>query len=155
MALSIHELGLRLAKHLGVTAFDPGDPANVNPLSQAAARPGDLEEIVASINGALQEIWTLAPRAVRALYPDTCPIVTTKDIGVATPESSATTLLLPAGWEESVLLPLALLRLSAHPDFQPESARAEIERQAAMALRILMSLGGERPAPSRIGTHFR
>ncbi len=155
MALSIHELGLRLAKHIGVTAFDPGDAANTNPLSEAAVRPGDLEEVVASINGALQEIWMLAPRGVRALYPNGCPAVSVADVGVAAPGSAATTLLLPEGWEEAVLLPLALRRLSAHPDFQPESARAEIERQAAMALRVLMGLGGERPAPSRLGTHFR
>lgn len=154
MALRMHELGLRLAKHIGVTAFDPGDASNLNPLSQAAARTGDLEEIVACINGALQEMWLLAPHGVRALYPNGCPAVSMADMGAVEPEDSTAQLLLPTGWEESVLLPLALRRLSAHPEFQPESARAEIERQAAIALRVLMGLDGERPTPARLSTQF-
>jgi len=70
MSLTIHQLALRLAKHIGVTAFDPGDVSNTNPLLQAGARGGDLDDVVACINGALQELWALAPRGVRALYPD-------------------------------------------------------------------------------------
>lgn len=153
MALTIHQLALRLAKHLGVTAFDPGDISNTYPLAQAGARVGDLEDVVACINGALQELWTLAPYGVRALYPDRCPVVTTADVGTASdPE---VTLLLPAGWEESVLLPLALRRLTTHPDFQPEAAKPEIERQATFALRVLLGLEGDRPAAATLETRFR
>lgn len=155
MALTIHELGLRLAEHLGVTAFDPGDVSNMNPLSQGAARPGDVDEIVTCINGALQEIWALSPQGVRALYPGGCPAVTAADVGLVGPGNPAAVALLPKGWEEAVLLPLALRRLSAHPDFQPDAARPEIERQATVALRILMGLGGERPEPAPLMTHFR
>jgi hypothetical protein len=155
MALSLHELGMRLARHLGVTALDPGDVSNTSPLSQAAARPGDLDDIAAALNGALQEMWTLSPRGVRALYPDECPVVTAADLGAAGPYSSGSVLLFPKGWEESVLLPLALRRLSVHPDFQPATAKAEIERQAAMALRVLLGLDPEGTAPAVLSTHFR
>jgi hypothetical protein len=154
MALSLHELGLRLAKHLGVTAFDAGDISNTSPLSHSPARPGDLDDIVACINGALQEIWTLAPRTVRALYPDQCPVVTAADVGLVGSDDPGVTLLLPKGWEESVLLPLALRRLSAHPDFKPAAGKPEIKRQALLALRIVAGLDGC-PMPSLVQTHFR
>ena len=152
MSLTIHQLALRLAKHIGVTAFDPGDVSNTNPLLQAGARGGDLDDVVACINGALQELWTLAPRAVRALYPESCPVVTAADVGAV--NDSGLTLLLPSGWEESVLLPLALRRFSTHPNFQPESSKPEIERQAALALRILLGMAGERAA-AEMATPFR
>lgn len=148
MSLTIHQLALRLAKHIGVTAFDPGDASNTNPLLQAGARGGDLEDVVACINGALQELWGLAPRGVRALYPENCPVVTAADVGAAS--DPGITLLLPSGWEESVLLPLALRRFSTHPNFTPESAKPEIQRQAAWALRILLGMAGERPAAEMI-----
>ena len=152
MSLTIHQLALRLAKHIGVTAFDPGDVSNTNPLLQAGARGGDLDDVVACINGALQELWALAPYAARKLCPDGCPVVTAADVGaVNDPE---VTLPLPNGWEESVLLPLALRRFSTHPNFQPESAKPEIERQAAWALRILLGMAGERPAAEMV-TDFR
>ena len=152
MALTIHQLALRLAKHIGVTAFDPGDVSNTHPLQQAALRGGDLDEVVACINGALQEVWELAPRVVRALYPDRCLVVTAADVGAV--NDPGVKFLLPEGWEESVLLPLALRRFTAHPDFQPQSAKPEIERQATMARRILQGLAGERPAAT-LGTAFR
>ncbi|MEI8233468.1 MAG: hypothetical protein WCH57_02145 [Verrucomicrobiota bacterium] len=153
MALTMHELALRLAKYLGVTAFDPGDPSNTDPLLQPALRPGDLDDVVACLNGALQEFWELAPRGVRALYPGGCPAVTAAEVGAV--NDPGVTLLLPAGWEESVLLPLALRRLSTHPNFVPELAKPEIERQAAWAVRIILGLGGGRPEAASLGTRFR
>jgi len=153
MALTIHQLALRLAKHIGVTAFDPGDPSNTNPLRQSALREGDLGDVVACINGALQEAWELAPGAVRALSAEGCPAVTAADVGAV--DDPGVTLAVPGGWEESVLLPLALRRLSVHPDFTPEAARSEIERQAAAARRILQGLAGGRPAATVMGTDFR
>jgi len=48
---------------------------------------------------------------------------------------------------------LALRRLSAHPDFQ-SNARDEIERQSAMAVRIILGLEKD-TRPARMGTHFR
>lgn len=152
MALTMHQLALRLAKYLGVTAFDPADSSNVDPLLHAAVRPGDLDDVVVCLNGALQEFWELAPRGVRALYPDGCPVVTATDVGIAT--DPGVTLLLPSGWEESILLPLALRRLSAHPDFQAAD-RPEIERQAAWAVRAILALDGERPEAAPMGTSFR
>ena len=152
MALTIHQLALRLAKHIGVTAFDPGDVSNTNPLLQPALRGGDLDDVVACINGALQELWLLAPRPLRALYPEECPVVTAAEVGAV--NDPGVMLLLPAGWEESVLLPLALRRFTTHPNFQPEAAKPEIERQAALALRILLGLAGGNPA-ARVETHFR
>ena len=138
MSLSIHELALRLGRHLGVTAFDPGDVSNMHPLARGGAQPGDLDAVVAAINGALQEMWTFAPEKLKALYPDECPVITTAD--VMTASDPGRTVLLPEGWEESVLWPLALRRLSVHPEFSPASARAEIERQAVAARRIVMGL---------------
>ena len=152
MALTIHQLALRLAKHIGVTAFDPGAPSKTHPLVQAGLRGGDLEDVVTCINGALQEIWEFAPRALRALYPERCPVLTPAEVGAV--QDSGTTLLLPEGWEESVLLPLALRRLSTHPDFQPGAAKGEMERQAVLALRILRGLSGECPM-ARLATPFR
>ncbi|MDD5349893.1 MAG: hypothetical protein PHQ12_06755 [Chthoniobacteraceae bacterium] len=153
MALTVHQLALRLAKYLGVTAFDPGDRSNTDPLVHAALRPGDLDDVVACLNGALQEFWELAPRGVRALYPEGCPAVTAADVGAAT--DPGVTVLLPAGWEESILFPLALRRLSAHPDFQQQAAKPEIERQAAWATRIILGLEEGRPEAASIGTGFR
>jgi len=152
MALTVHQLALRLAKHIGVTAFDPGDASNTNPLLQGGARTGDLDDVVACINGALQELWELAPRAVRALYPENCPVVTVADVGAV--NDSGVTILLPVGWEESVLLPLALQRLMVHPNFQPEAVKTEIARQAMVARRILLGVAGERPAAELV-TGFR
>ena len=152
MSLTIHQLALRLAKHIGVTAFDPGDVSNTSPLLQAGARGGDLDDVVSCINGALQELWELAPRGVRGLYPDGCPKVTAADVGAVS--DPGVTLLLPGGWEESVLLPLALRRFSTHPNFEPQSAKPEIERQAAWALRIILGMAGERPAAT-LETDFR
>jgi len=153
MSLTVHQLALRLAKHIGVTAFDPGDVSNTNPLLQAGARGGDLDDVVACINGALQELWALAPRGVRALHQqDSCQAVTAADVGAVS--DPGVTFKLPDGWEESVLLPLALRRFSTHPNFQPASAKPEIERQAAWALRILLGMAGERSA-STMETVFR
>lgn len=152
MALTIHQLALRLAKHIGVTAFDPGAAANTNPLYQAGMRAGDLDDVVACINGALQEMWELAPRAVRAFYPDSCPVVTVADVG--TVDDPGRILMLSGEWVESVLLPMALQRLSAHPNFQPEEAKPEIARQATLARRILQGLAGDRPT-AIVSTAFR
>ena len=151
MSLTIHQLALRLAKHIGVTAFDQGDVSNTNPLLQAGARGGDLGDVVACINGALQELWMLAPRNVRALYPENCPVVTVADVGAASDPSVK--FLLPEGWEESVLLPLALRRFTTHPNFQPAAAKPEIERQAVCAVRIIRGMSSESPAA--IETGFR
>ena len=141
MSLSVHELALRLGGHLGVTAFDPGDASNLHPLVKGGARPGDLDAVVAAINGALQEMWTFASAKLKGLYPAQCPVVTAAD--VMTANDPGRTVLLPEGWEESVLFPLALRRLSVHPDFTPASARVEIERQAALALRIVKGISSQ------------
>ena len=138
MSLSLHELALRLGRHLGVSAFDPGDDSNLHPLVRGGARPGDLEAVVTAMNGALQEMWAFAPDRFRELYPLECPVVTAADVMSASDPGCA--VLLPEGWEESVLFPLALRRLSVHPDFQPATRRAEIERQAVVARRIVMGL---------------
>lgn len=150
MALTVHQLALRLAKHIGVTAFDPGDVSNVNPLLQAGLRDGDVADVVAAINGALQELWELAPRAVRGACPEGCPAVNVADVGAV--DDPGVAFALPGDWEESVLLPLALARLSAHPNFQTQAAKPEIERQAALARRILQGLAGDRPAGTLVTT---
>lgn len=149
MALTVHQLALRLAKHIGVTAFDPGDVSNISPLVAAGLRAGDEADLVAAINGALQELWELAPRAVKT---GVCPVVTAADVGAV--DDPGVALLLPKGWEESVLLPLALARLSVHPNFQPEAGKAEIAREAAMARRILQGLVGASPSGTMM-TVFR
>ena len=87
------------------------------------------------------------------MYPEGCPRVTVADVGTVT--DPGVTLLFPAGWEESILLPLALRRLSVHPDFQAVAAKPEIERQAAWAVRMILGLEGERPQAAPMGTSFR
>jgi hypothetical protein len=152
MSLTVHQLALRLAKHIGVTAFDPGDVSNVDPLLQAGMRDGDVADLVAAINGALQELWELAPRAVQASCPGSCPAVNLADVGAV--DDPGVEFPIPKGWEESVVLPLALQRLSVHPNFQPEAAKPEIAREAAMARRILQGLVGVCPTGT-LTTVFR
>ncbi len=65
MSLSPQELGLRLAKFIGVTSLDPNDPTNIPPTFQRGLQPGDVEELAACINAALQEVWDLMPTALR------------------------------------------------------------------------------------------
>lgn len=74
------------------------------------------------------------------------PAITTADLG--TDSDPGKTFPIPGGWEESVLLPLALQRLSAHPDFVPQNttARAETTRQAEAARRILAGAAPQRAA---------
>ena len=134
MSLTVHEVALRLAKHIGVTVFDPGDPSNIPSTSQAAAlREGDIDYIVASINGALQELHGWAPGLSVAKAP-----ITAADVGGAS--DPGVEFSVPAGWEESVVLPLALQRFTAHPAFLPASAKAEIARQAGVARRIVQGV---------------
>jgi len=151
----MHQLALRLAKYLGVTTFDPGDRANTDPLLQAALRPGDMADVLAAINGALQEFWELAPAGVREIFPEGRPEMTMQEVCAVSDPSAKP--LLPPGWEESVLLPLALRRLSVHPDFQmKEEAREEIERQAAWAVRAIIGMeSDERPEAIAMETRFR
>lgn len=314
MSLTAHQLALRLATHIGVTSFDPGAPSNTTPLHLPGLRDGDIDEIVACINGALQEMWDRAPVAVcfarlgielrapaavalqvaresnaisafpnyvswmdgctiridgdpcdnelvdgrtllrpymgpalesgaavgatvyadcacpgpevigivdpigtcgsvhlpalltratsRAEFeswwgaarkctglPEVCfvetryfparsrlgirlrvhpmpteamlltygarlnaPAITAADIGAINDPGS--TFPIPGGWEESVLLPLALQRFSAHPNFAPDSAREEIERQAAVARKIMQGAAPQR-SPARMLATFR
>jgi len=62
MALSARELALRLARHIGVSTFDPADPTNEPP---AGLQPGDVGYLTACINGALGELWNGMPSAFR------------------------------------------------------------------------------------------
>lgn len=144
---------MRLARQIGVTAFDPGDAANANPLLEGGLREGDVADVVTAINGALQEIWALAPRAVREGCPEGLPAVTVADVGAV--DDPGVPLALPRDWVESVLLPLALQRLSTHPDFKPASARQEIDRLAKTARRLVQGLTAERPAAGTMVTAFR
>ncbi|MEI6350059.1 MAG: hypothetical protein WCP06_03015 [Verrucomicrobiota bacterium] len=134
MSLTVHQVALRLAKHIGVTAFDPGDPSNTPSASQGAGlRDGDIEYIVASINGALQELNDWAPGLAVAERA-----ITAADVGGASDPGVG--FAVPTGWEESVVLPLALQRFTAHPSFLPASAKAEIARQAGVARRIVQGV---------------
>jgi hypothetical protein len=78
--------------------------------------------------------------------------MTVADVG--TVNDPGRTFPIPGGWEESVLLPLALQRLSVHPNFAPDSARDEIERQVATARRMMQSAAPQRPA-GRMVPSFR
>lgn len=146
MGLTVHQLALRLGKHIGVVSLDPVDPANLSPLHGAGLRVGDGEELLACINGALQELWEATPKAVRverlgevgAVLP---PTVSMEDLGSASDPGRQ--IPLSEGWEEAVLLPLALLRLSVHPAFVPQGGREEIARQARVARRLIKR--GESP----------
>ncbi len=70
--LSVHQIALRLVKYIGLTSLDPADPTN-SPLPaaedggtfRAGLVPNDLGDVVAAINGALQEMWEEAPTAMR------------------------------------------------------------------------------------------
>ncbi|HWL52114.1 MAG TPA: hypothetical protein VNQ90_06755 [Chthoniobacteraceae bacterium] len=298
MALSVRQLALRLAKHIGVSSFDPADPSNAD----EGLQPGDVEECVACLNAALAELWQEAPTilcrtqvgvpvraplpvgvtvsegsgtvtafALHAAWMDGCairiegdaqvneivdagnlrfpylgatapggaaksavvygdfvtappgvkrvldpvfwngggkrlqrvngrggfemprregvplrcsvepayesgalrvglrldplptgagllsigarlvpPTVTESDIGVASdPQIS---LALPGGWDEAVVLPLALSRISMHPRFEPANVRTEIARQATIARRVMNGSHPDRRAARCVPT---
>ncbi len=65
MSLTVQELALRMGKFIGITSLDPDDPTNIPPTFQRGLQPGDLEELAACINAALQEVWDLMPTALR------------------------------------------------------------------------------------------
>jgi hypothetical protein len=139
--MTVHQLALRMVKHLGVTSLDPADPSNVNGGEKALAE-GDVDDIMAAINAALQEVWTLAPISTRVHYfgatPQSTPpipAVTRSDVGAAS--DPAIRLPVPNEWAESVLLPLAMQRFSSHPRFTPSTAKAELDRQADLARKII------------------
>lgn len=156
MALTVHQLALRLGKHIGITSLDPADPSNLTPLHGPGLRQGDVEELLACINGALQELWDAMPKQGRkerlgdAMAPP--PVVTLEDVGTASDPQRVIPMV--EGWEEAVLLPLALYRLTAHPAFQPQGAREEIVRQARVARRLIRRV--RRPLkPAVLATRFR
>ncbi len=80
------------------------------------------------------------------------PAIIAADLGGAS--DPGTTFPIPGGWEESVLLPLALQRLSIHPDFTPQSAKTEIARQAVVARKIMMGAVPQR-SEARLYPTFR
>jgi len=156
MALTVHQIALRLAKHIGVVSLDPADPSNLSPLHGPGLRQGDVEDLLACINGALQELWETMPQRVRRerlgdaeAHP---PRVTAEDLGAAS--DPGRTIPMVEGWEETILLPLALYRLTAHPAFQPLKAKEEIARQARVARRLVKR--SDRPLlPPVLVTLFR
>jgi hypothetical protein len=99
-----------------------------------------LDYIVACVNGALQEVWEFAPGGGGV----DAPSISVEDVGTTTDPGKAFPL--PGGWEESVLLPLALQRMVTHPKFEPTTAKAEITRQAGVARRLLQRVSPQRDA---------
>lgn len=78
------------------------------------------------------------------------PMVTASDIGETTdPEIS---LALPGGWDEAVVLPLALARISTHPRFRPNDIKMEIIRQATIARRVMNGSHPDRTAARCVPT---
>jgi len=92
------------------------------------------------------------PQVVRANCPAGCPVVTVADVGAV--NDPGVSIPLQENWEESILLPLALQRFTTHPNFQPEAAKPEIARQAALVRQILKALEPKRPVAA-LGTQFR
>ena len=135
-----------MAKHIGVTAFDPGDPSN-SITATSGLREGDIEYIVACINGALQELADWVPELTGASRS-----FTAADLGGAS--DPGTLFALPSGWEEAVVLPLALQRFTSHPLFQPVAAKSEIARQVGIARKIVRD-AKRRPGVVTMNATFR
>ena len=137
MSLTVHELALRLGKQIGVSSFDPGRTANTHPLLPGGAYEGDLEAVVTAINGALAEMWDGVPASARegVFGVNACPHIELSDVGAAS--DAQVFLPIPNGWDEAVVLPLAMRRLLVHPQFQAGESLVEIERQAVWALRFV------------------
>ena len=80
------------------------------------------------------------------------PKITVGDVGAASdPEVGFP---IPGGWDESVLLPMALKRFSGHPAFgngNPNAA-AEIDRQYKAAQRIIRGAAPNRAAMTMVPT---
>jgi len=86
--------------------------------------------------------YPIPDRPLRLVYGArlSVPSVTAADLASATPVPGFP---IPHGWDEAVLLPLAVNRLSIHPDFLITSTqKTEIPRQAEAARRIVL---GARP----------
>lgn len=64
---TVRQLALRLAKHIGVASFDPGDESNNSPLHLPGLRPNDVWEITACLNTALYEVWGLVGKSEEEL----------------------------------------------------------------------------------------
>lgn len=63
--MTVYQLALRLIKYIGRVSLDPSDPSNLGNPMRPPLVAGDLEDVLAAINGALQELWDLAPTAWR------------------------------------------------------------------------------------------
>jgi len=131
---TVRQLALRLARHIGVSSFDPGHGSNNSPLHQPGLRRGDLMEIVACLNTALYEVRELAGKGEEvAAMTEVCP----SDIGVTedprVPLEALEQMEMPPGWALEVVFPLALERLLLHPDFESRLAKEEVARQAEQA----------------------
>ncbi len=74
------------------------------------------------------------------------PEITVDDLGVGV--DPMVSFSLPLGWDEAVLLPLALARITTHPRFKPNDIRTEINRQAATARRLMNGSHPDRSAGS-------
>src|SRR3954463_13913919 len=59
MSLTIHKLGLALLRRIGVLSYDPA--ANATNQNRRGLCPGDLEEALIAINGAIEECFALGP----------------------------------------------------------------------------------------------
>jgi len=81
------------------------------------------------------------------------PAISRADIGAAS--DPGTVFPLPGGWEESVLLPLALQRFTAHPGFRSVAAKDEIQRQAEAARRIIIQAAEPQRAAETLIPTFR
>jgi len=130
------QLALRLARHIGVSSFDPGHGSNNSPLHQPGVRRGDLVEIAACLNTALYELRELAGKSEE----ENCAAmveVRPSDIGVTddprVPLRALEQMEMPRGWALEVVFPLALERLLLHPDFESRLAKEEVARQAEQA----------------------
>ena len=72
MPLTAHQLALRLARHIGVTTFDPGDPSNASPL--AGLQDGDIDEIDACVNAPVAVCFARLGIELRAPAPVTVQV---------------------------------------------------------------------------------
>src|SRR3954471_2940195 len=57
--MTIHKLGLALLRRIGVLSYDPA--ANATNQNRRGLCPGDLDEALNAINGAMEECFALGP----------------------------------------------------------------------------------------------
>src|SRR5258708_36090361 len=96
MSLTVHQLGRALLRRIGILSFDPAQ--NATNQNRRGLCPGDLDEALIAINGAMEQRFALGPielseqRQASVLRAATTPSVAVSQF--------STTLANVVGWQD-------------------------------------------------------